>query len=221
MSYQAEIKKSIALLQSLKAQYALLHCNSTYPPHFRDIHLKFIQNLASLGDHVVGYSGHERGAHIPVAAVAMGARIIEKHFTVDRNMEGSDHKVSLLPGEFSVMVSQIRDLELALGENADRKPNQGELMNRANLAKSLMINRDLAQGEIITNEMLEVKSPGRGLQPILPRSTRWNQGEKKLSSGGISFSQKTSVRRRTFPHEITLFDGSAESPSGTTTIKLS
>ncbi len=192
MSFQAEIESGIRLLNSYKAPYALLHCNSTYPPHMKDIHLNFIPRLAALGDHVVGYSGHERGGHIPLAAIAMGARIIEKHFTIDKNMEGNDHKVSLLPDEMEEMVKQIRDLELAMGEDTERKPNQGELMNRVNLAKSLMINCELKAGEIIRKEMLEVKSPGRGLQPMYIDQLVGTKAKRDLKPGDFFFPEDIS-----------------------------
>ena len=165
MSDEDEIRQTVDLLQELGVQYVLLQCNSTYPAPYKDIHLRYMNRLAEIGECVVGYSGHERGYHIPIAAVAMGGRVIEKHITLDRNMEGNDHKVSLLPDEFKAMVKQIRELEQALGSASPRQITQGEMMNRANLAKSLVINRDLAMGETITAEMIDVKSPGRGLQP--------------------------------------------------------
>ena len=115
MSTEEEILQSIGVLRSRGASYALLHCNSTYPAPFRDVQLRYMDRLAEVGDCVVGYSGHERGYHVPIAAVARGARIIEKHITLDRSWEGNDHKVSLLPGELSAMVRQIRDVEEALG----------------------------------------------------------------------------------------------------------
>ena len=101
----------------------------------------------------------------PIGAVSMGARIIEKHFTVDRGMEGNDHKVSLLPEEFKQMVFMIRNLEESFGNKEEREITQGELINRENLAKSLVINRDLDKGIKIERSMIEVKSPGQGLQP--------------------------------------------------------
>lgn len=165
MSIEDEIQQAVDLLRYHGAQYALLHCNSTYPAPFKDINLRYMQRLKEIGGSPVGYSGHERGYNVAVAAVSLGARIIEKHFTIDREMEGSDHKVSLLPGEFAVMVEGIRQIEAALGSESLRQLTQGEMMNRANLAKSLVINRDLPRGEVITADMITVKSPGRGLQP--------------------------------------------------------
>lgn len=165
MSTEAEIRGSVNLLRRLGAPYALLHCNSTYPTPFKDVNLSYLTRLKELAGSVVGYSGHERGYAVPLAAVALGARIVEKHFTVDRNMEGNDHKVSLLPDEFAEMVRQIRNVEESLGQGGERELTQGELINRENLAKSLVINCDLPHGQVIQRHMIVVKSPGQGLQP--------------------------------------------------------
>ena len=165
MCTDAEIRGSVALLRRLGAPYALLHCNSTYPTPFKDVNLSYLPRLKELAGTVVGYSGHERGFEVPLAAVALGARIVEKHFTVDRNMEGNDHKVSLLPDEFAEMVRQIRNVEESMGQGGERELTQGEMINRENLAKSLIINCDLSKGQVIQRHMIEIKSPGQGLQP--------------------------------------------------------
>ncbi len=165
MATEAEIADSVRLLHSQGAQFALLQCQSTYPAPYKDVNLRYMDRLAEIGDCPVGYSGHERGYHVPLAAVARGAAIIEKHFTVDRGLEGNDHKVSLLPDEFASMVAEIRDLESALGSAAPREVSTGELMNRANLAKSLVAARRIVVGEVIGGSDVLVKSPGRGLQP--------------------------------------------------------
>ncbi|MGD8215852.1 N-acetylneuraminate synthase family protein [Aestuariimicrobium sp. Y1814] len=165
MSTEAEIKESAELLRNSGSPFAMLHCQSTYPAPFKDINLRYLTRLAEISGTPVGYSGHERGFHVPLAAVALGARIIEKHFTTDRSLEGNDHKVSLLPGEFQQMVERIRELETALGSGDARVVSTGESMNRVNLAKSLVSTRRLEVGEVITRADVEVKSPGRGLQP--------------------------------------------------------
>ena len=165
MSTEAEISETVSLLQRLGAMYVLLHCNSTYPAPFKDVNLAYLGRLAELGNCPVGYSGHERDINVAIASIAKGAKVIEKHFTLDKSMEGNDHKVSLLPEEFRAMVEGIRQVETALGSAGDRRLSQGELMNRETLAKSLVINCDLQPGEIITEQMIEVKSPGKGLQP--------------------------------------------------------
>lgn len=165
MSTETEIGDAINLLNRLNARFVLLHCNSTYPAPFKDVNLNYLDRLKKIGNCPIGYSGHERGISVAIAAVARGARVIEKHFTLDRNMEGNDHRVSLLPDEFKAMVDGIREVEQALGSNDARKISQGEMMNREVLAKSLVINRDLAAGQKITAEMIETRSPGKGLPP--------------------------------------------------------
>ena len=118
-----------------------MHCNSTYPSPFKDINLKYIEKLSELTNSVVGYSGHERGITVPIAAVALGAKIIEKHFTIDKTLEGNDHKVSLLPDEFKKMVKDIRIIEESLGTDGERELSQGELLNRETLSKVLLLKK--------------------------------------------------------------------------------
>jgi N-acetylneuraminate synthase len=187
MSTEAEIRESVQLLQRHGAQYALLHCNSTYPAPFEDIHLRYIPRLKEIAGAPVGYSGHERGFHVAVAAVTLGARIVEKHFTVDRDMEGNDHKVSLLPDEFKQMVEGIRQVEKALGSMDPRQMSQGEIINRVTLAKSLIITQDLPKGEIITDSMIEVKSPGRGLQPNYRARLVGRRAKRDLKKGDFFY----------------------------------
>lgn len=165
MSQESEIIEAVALLKKLGAQYVLLHCNSTYPAPFKDINLSYMDRLKQLGESLVGYSGHERGIAIAMAAAARGAKVIEKHFTLDKSMEGNDHKVSLLPDEFRAMVDGIRQVEEAMGSAEPRGLTQGEMMNRETLAKSLIAGCDIAEGQEITDAMLLVRSPGKGLQP--------------------------------------------------------
>ncbi len=165
MSTEGEIRETVDVVRSTGVAHAFLHCQSTYPAPFKDINLAYLTRLAELTQAPVGYSGHERGFHVPVAAVALGARIIEKHFTVDRGLEGNDHKVSLLPGEFKEMVQRVREVEEALGTNAPRAVSTGEMMNRVNLAKSLVAARRIEVGETLTDADIDIKSPGRGLQP--------------------------------------------------------
>jgi sialic acid synthase SpsE/sugar phosphate isomerase/epimerase len=165
MSTETEIRETVGVLRESGTAYALLHCQSTYPAPFKDVNLRYLTRLAEIGDCPVGYSGHERGFHVPLAAVALGATIVEKHFTVDRTLEGNDHKVSLLPGEFAEMVLRIRELEESLGSAEPRAVSTGEMMNRVNLAKSLVAARDIEPGEVIERTAVDIKSPGRGLQP--------------------------------------------------------
>ena len=165
MSTEPEILDSVNVLESKGARFVLLHCNSTYPAPFRDINLNYMTRLAELGGCFVGYSGHERGYHVPIAAVALGAKVVEKHFTLDKTMEGNDHKVSLLPGEFAEMTKAIRELEQAMGDREARRVSQGERLNRETLGKSLVVSRDVSEGEIFSADMIDIRSPGQGIPP--------------------------------------------------------
>jgi N-acetylneuraminate synthase len=187
MSTEAEIKEAVALLKKMGAIYVLLHCNSTYPAPFKDVNLNYLEKLKEIGNCPVGYSGHERGISVAIAAVAKGAKIIEKHFTLDKTMEGNDHKISLLPEEFQEMVIGIRQVEESLGSLSSRQLTQGELMNRENLAKSLVINCDLEVGETIESEMIEVKSPGKGLQPNHKFELIGKKAKHKFKQGDFFF----------------------------------
>lgn len=165
MSFEPEIIRAIAQLQDLGVPFALLHCNSTYPAPETDIHLCYLTRLRQLHD-VVGYSGHERGIAITLGAVALGAKIVERHITLDRSMEGPDHLASLEPEEFRNLVEGIRQIEKALPwQGPARHASQGELLNRENLAKSVVAARDIADGEVFTEASFRVASPGQGLAP--------------------------------------------------------
>jgi sialic acid synthase SpsE/sugar phosphate isomerase/epimerase len=184
MASDQEIKDAVDLLRSEAAQFVLLHCNSTYPAPFKDIQLPYLQQLAKLNAGLIGYSGHERGISVAIAAVALGAKVIEKHFTIDQNMEGNDHKVSLLPDEFKQMVEGIRQVEQAMLGNGNRMISQGEMMNRECLAKSVVASIDIKVDQIIERHMLKVQSPGKGLAPYhldtllgLPAKRNITQGD--------------------------------------------
>lgn len=164
MSHAEEIDKTYNFLKSLGAEFALLHCNSTYPAPFKDINLKFMQTMKSKYRVPIGYSGHERGVVIPVVAVALGANIIEKHFTLDRTMQGPDHAASIEPGGLARMIRDIRNVEAAMGE-AKKKYTVGEGLQRETLSKSIVAAVDINEGDVIKKEMLCAKSPGKGLNP--------------------------------------------------------
>ncbi len=199
MSTEPEIRESVGLLRGAGAQYALLHCNSTYPAPFKDLNLRYMERLREIGDAPVGYSSHDRGINVAVAAVTLGASIIEKHVTLDRNMEGNDHRVSLLPAEFAEMVEGIRQVELALGNGEARVPSQGEIMNRESLGKSLFITTILEKGDVIEAHMLEVRSPGRGLQPNRKVALVGKNAVRPLRPGDMLFpsdlGEKTAAAR--------------------------
>jgi N-acetylneuraminate synthase len=166
MSTSEEIRAAAEFLDDRSAQYVLLHCQSTYPAALHNIHLRFMETLREIHP-FVGYSGHERGIAVSIGAVAMGAVVIERHITLDREMEGPDHAASLEPEEFKALVSGIREVETARGEKlAERALSQGELINRENLAKSLVAARDIAAGTVVTESDVAVKSPGQGLSPL-------------------------------------------------------
>jgi N-acetylneuraminate synthase len=187
MSSESEIRDSVRLLKRLKAQYMLLHVNSTYPAPFKDIHLKYMGRLAQIGECPVGYSGHERGIAVPIAAVARGAKVIEKHLTIDRSMEGNDHRVSLLPAEFAAMVQGIREVEEALGSGEERRITQGELMNREVLGKSLVAARAIAAGDVIHEDSVSIRSPGQGLSPYRRHELIGRRATRALSAGDFFF----------------------------------
>lgn len=172
MSTTQEIEAAIAFLNGQGADFALLHCQSTYPAALHNINLRFIERLREMHP-LVGYSGHERGSAVTLGAVALGAVIIERHITLDRTMEGPDHAASLEPLEYAALMTAIREVEQALGP-ADmprqRILSQGELINRENLGKSVVAAHALPEGTVIKTEDLLVRSPGQGLPPIhLPR----------------------------------------------------
>ena len=187
MSTEQEIMRTVALLKRRRASYVLLHCIATYPAPFKDVNLRYLERLQKLGDCLVGYSGHERGYAIPLAAVARGAKVIEKHLTLDKTMEGNDHKVSLLPAEFKAMVEGIRHVEAAMGDSGARTLSQGERMNRENLAKSLMSTCTIRPGDVITRHMIQVKSPGKGLQPDRLPALVGRKAKRTIRAGDFFF----------------------------------
>lgn len=164
MSRRDEVQASVDLLKRRSAQFVLLHCNSTYPAPFHDIQLRWMNELRCIHP-LVGYSGHERGIAVSLAAVALGACVLERHFTLGRTMEGPDHAASLEPAEFKRLLDGIREIEQALGDGGERRLSQGEMINRENLGKSLVAAADLREGTVITAEHIKVRSPGQGLSP--------------------------------------------------------
>lgn len=165
MATESEIKKTVNFLAQRDANFCMLHCNSTYPAPFHSINLNYLSSLKKIHP-LIGYSGHERGISISLGAVALGAKVVERHLTLDRNMEGPDHAASLEPDQFKSLVTGIRELEEALGEGGVKKVSQGEMINRENLAKSIVSSRALKKGDIIKLEDLKVRSPGQGLSPL-------------------------------------------------------
>jgi N-acetylneuraminate synthase len=187
MSFEEEIIRAIKQLNQLGVPFALLHCNSTYPAPETDIQLPYIWRLKELHG-VIGYSGHERGTAITLAAVALGASIVERHITMDRTLEGPDHLASLEPAEFQQMVAGIRSIEKAMQwEGPARHVSQGELLNRENLAKSVVAARNIAVGEIFRQEDLYVASPGQGLPPYRLPELLGKAATRGLAPGDFLF----------------------------------
>lgn len=150
---------------SLREKVTLLHCTTEYPAPFDDVNLAAMATLGKAFDVPVGYSDHTVGIAIPIAAAALGARVIEKHFTLDRSLPGPDHKASLQPDELTQMVRSIREVESALG-SAVKRVAASELKNRTIARKSLVAVCDIRQGEIFTVANLAVKRPGDGVNPM-------------------------------------------------------
>ncbi len=166
MSKIDEIEKVKLFLEKKNVDFAFLHCNSTYPAPFHDINLNWIKALSKIHPYV-GYSGHERGISVSLAAVGLGCSIIERHFTLDRKMEGPDHAASLEYKEFKSLVEGIREIEIALGSGNERKLSQGEMINRENLGKSLVSSTSLKKNTILEPKHIKVLSPGQGLSPLM------------------------------------------------------
>ena len=144
----------------------VLHCNTEYPTPMEDVNLKAMQTIATAFPGIrVGYSDHTLGIEVPIAAVAMGATVIEKHFTLDRNLEGPDHLASLEPDELKTMVKAIRNIEKALG-NGWKKPSPSERNNLSVVRKSIVAGRYINEGELFAEDNLEVKRPGTGISPM-------------------------------------------------------
>lgn len=170
MSEMAEIEAAIKVLhENGTKEIKLLHCNTEYPTPYEDVNLRAMQTMRDAFGLEVGYSDHTKGIEVPVAAVALGATVIEKHFTLDRNMEGPDHKASLEPDELEAMVYSIRHIEQALG-SCDKTPSPSEKKNIAVARKSIVAKAHIKTGEILTEKNITVKRPGTGINPM-----RWKE----------------------------------------------
>lgn len=172
MSTSEDIQNAVDVLLrwgKTKDQITILHCNTEYPTPFEDVNLRAMLSIKENFGTQVGYSDHTRGIEVPIAAVALGATVIEKHFTLDRNMSGPDHKASLEPDELKAMVSAIRNIEKALG-SSEKKVTDSERKNIAVARKSIVAARNISKGEILTEENLTVKRPGTGISPM-----RWEE----------------------------------------------
>ena len=170
MSTLQEVDEALEVLRKNDSgDVTLLHCTTNYPTPMRDVNLNAMLTLKEHCNCRVGYSDHTEGIEVPIAAVAMGAEVIEKHFTLDRNMEGPDHKASLEPNELKEMVDAIRNIEEALGDG-NKIPSKTEKANIPIVRKSIIASRHIKKGEFLTEDTLTTKRPGTGINPM-----KWNE----------------------------------------------
>lgn len=173
MSSISEIKDALEVLMSKglpRELITVLHCNTEYPTPMEDVNLKAMLTIQKELNVKIGYSDHTLGIEVPIAAVALGANVIEKHFTLDRSMEGPDHLASLEPNELKQMVTAIRNVELALSGSGKKKPSESEQKNMAVARKSIVAAKSIKKGEILSSDNITVKRPGNGISPM-----RWDE----------------------------------------------
>lgn len=172
MATLSEIETALRVLENagtLRNDITVLHCNTEYPTPMDDVNLRAMQTIRDTFDVAVGYSDHTMGIEVSIAAVAMGATVIEKHFTLDRNLPGPDHKASLEPDELKAMVTAIHNIEKALGDGVKR-PSPSETRNIPVARKSLVAANKIRAGDLFSEENLTVKRPGTGISPM-----RWDE----------------------------------------------
>ncbi len=170
MSTIDEIEDALLILQTYgTTAVTLLHCNTQYPAPVADVNLTAMCTLRNRFHVDIGYSDHTQGMEVAIAAVAMGAKVIEKHFTLDKSMKGPDHKASMDVNELTAMIMAIRNVERALGDG-QKKPSPSEIENISAVRKSIVAKRDIQKGELLKEDNLTTKRPGTGLSPML-----WNE----------------------------------------------
>ncbi len=168
MANLGEIEDALDILTSCgtkKEDITILHCNTEYPTPYEDVNLLAMLTIKEAFKVKVGYSDHTLGIEVPIASVALGASVIEKHFTLDRNMQGPDHKSSLEPNELKAMVKAIRNVEKALGDGI-KKPSPSEIKNKIIVRRSIVAKRNIKRGEIFNEENITVKRPATGISPM-------------------------------------------------------
>ncbi|MCM1125494.1 MAG: N-acetylneuraminate synthase [Lachnospiraceae bacterium] len=166
MSTLDEVRDAVKVLQDNgSGGITVLHCNTEYPTPFTDVNLQAMITMQEELGVATGYSDHTQGIEVPIAAAALGASVIEKHFTLDKNMEGPDHNASLEPAELQVMVHAIRNIESAIGDG-EKKPSESEKKNISIVRKSIVAKCDIDAGEVFTEDNLTTKRPGTGLSPM-------------------------------------------------------
>jgi len=170
MAEMSEIQSAIDVLKNSGTEdITILHCTTEYPAPIKDVNLNVMQTMKDVFGYPVGYSDHTQGIEVDLAAVALGATVIEKHFTLDRNLPGPDHKASLEPDELKAMVDGIRKIELALG-TGEKKPSEVEMKNRLVARKSIVAKRSIKKGDVLTENNITTKRPGSGINPM-----KWNE----------------------------------------------
>jgi len=172
MATLGEIEAALEVLEAAgtqRRQITVLHCNTEYPTPMEDVNLRAMCSIRDAFSVAVGYSDHTAGIEVPIAAVALGATVIEKHLTLDRNLPGPDHKASLEPNEFAAMVRSIRNIEQAAGDGIKR-PSPSETKNKPIARKSLVAAKPIRAGEQFTAENMTAKRPGTGISPM-----RWDE----------------------------------------------
>lgn len=170
MASMEEIKAALDVLCEngiSKNEITVLHCNTEYPTPMEDVNLRAMITIQNTLGVKVGYSDHTQGIEVPIAAVALGAIVIEKHFTLDRNLPGPDHKASLEPNELKAMIKAIRNIEKAISGNGIKGPSKSELKNIVVARKSIVAARHIHKGVLLSEENLTVKRPGNGISPML------------------------------------------------------
>jgi N,N'-diacetyllegionaminate synthase len=168
MADMGEIEDALDILMqegTKKEKITVLHANTMYPTPMEDVNLKAMKTIGCTFDIAYGYSDHTLGVEVDIAAVALGAKVIEKHFTLDKTMEGPDHKASLEPDELKAMVKAIRNIEKALGSSV-KKPSPSEKPNMEVARKSIVAKCAIKKGELLTSENLAIKRPGNGVSPM-------------------------------------------------------
>lgn len=165
MSNIREIENAIKILQKENKKIILLHCNSEYPTPYDDVNLKAMVEMGKIFNLNYGYSDHTSGIEVPIAAVALGASVIEKHFTIDKSLPGPDQKSSLEPNDFKEMVIKIRNIEKSLGKKI-KKATRSEIKNKIYVRKSIIAKKEIKIGEKFTKENLDTLRPGSGISPM-------------------------------------------------------
>lgn len=188
MATLAEIEDAVKVFLSAgitKDNITILHCNTEYPTPMTDVNLKAMLQIKDVFVTKVGYSDHTQGIEVPVAAVALGAAVIEKHFTLDKTMDGPDHKASLEPDELKAMVSAIRNIEKAISGSGIKEVSSSERKNMAVARKSIVAKKNIRKGDVFSDENITVKRPGTGMSPmqwdnIIGKTAEKNYSEDEL-----------------------------------------